>query len=202
MTFGRHSVTDSRRPVWRSEIESADRRSRVLRQGGRQTQRRDRFGNHILDARFSRTGSTIEFDGRIVVERTIDAAREPGPAPVATRWLTDPGLLTADRLTRPGRRLRRAAERLAAERLSGVELAARVNEWVGTSLEYRHGVTGVHSSAEEASARGAGVCQDYAPRGTWAKAPPTDGLGDVGGLAHTVEPSNRTLLSASGLGRC
>ena len=131
-------------------------------QGGRISRRRDRFANHILNAHFSRIGSTVEFDVRIVVERTIDSGGEAEPAPVATRWLTDPGLLTADRLTLPGRRLRRAAERLAAKHLSGIELAAGVNEWVRNSLDYRYGVTGIHTSAEEALGHGAGVCQDYA----------------------------------------
>ncbi len=43
-----------------------------------------------------------------------------------------------------------------------VELAARISEWVSETLTYGAGVTGIHTTAAEALAKGKGLCQDYA----------------------------------------
>ncbi|MDA1009976.1 MAG: transglutaminase family protein, partial [Chloroflexi bacterium] len=54
-----------------------------------------------------------------------------------------------------------AAAAIGAGGALGLALAEQVNQWVHDHLEYRRGVTGVHTTAAEALAIGGGVCQDY-----------------------------------------
>jgi len=65
-------------------------------------------------------------------------------------------------LTGADERIQRASSELAAGAEWGLSLADHVNDWVYKSMTYRHGVTGVRTTAAEALALGAGVCQDYA----------------------------------------
>ncbi|OLB97454.1 MAG: hypothetical protein AUI15_12390 [Actinobacteria bacterium 13_2_20CM_2_66_6] len=101
-------------------------------------------------------------------------------------------------------------------------LADRINDWVYQSMTYRYGVTGVRTTAAEALACGAGVCQDYAhlmlalcracglpsryvsghllgQGGThaWVEVilPTRDGTGDA--IAHAFDPTH---ASRGGLG--
>ena len=53
-----------------------------------------------------------------------------------------------------------AAESL--RRPDPIETAEAVCDWVNSALEYRSGVTGVHTSAAEVLGIGQGVCQDFA----------------------------------------
>lgn len=76
----------------------------------------------------------------------------PPPNP-ALRW---PGLLT-----RPGEALRGFAAGLSLPAPPD-EAAALLCEAVHRRLAYRPGATGVRTTAEQALADGAGVCQDYA----------------------------------------
>jgi transglutaminase-like putative cysteine protease len=117
----------------------------------------DRFGNVVVDAFAPRVSSAIEFDVEISVERH---AEEPNR--LADGWLSDGYLLEPSRLTTPDLRMRGVAEELAASAEWGLDLADRINDWVYQSMTYQSGVTGVRTTAAEALARGAGVCQDYA----------------------------------------
>jgi transglutaminase-like putative cysteine protease len=101
-------------------------------------------------------------------------------------------------------------------------LADRINDWVYQSMTYRHGLTGVKTTAADALALGAGVCQDYAhvmlsvcracglpsryvsghllgQGGThaWVEVvlPTGDGTGEA--IAHTFDPTH---ASRGGLG--
>ncbi len=56
----------------------------------------------------------------------------------------------------------RAADDLAEAAEWGLPLADRINDWVYQSMTYRHGATGVRTTAAEALELGVGVCQDYA----------------------------------------
>lgn len=68
--------------------------------------------------------------------------------------------LTATPSTAPDGPLGEAAQEL--RRTGPVETAEAVCDWVHSALEYRPGVTGVHTSAAEALETGQGVCQDFA----------------------------------------
>jgi transglutaminase-like putative cysteine protease len=101
--------------------------------------------------------SAIEFDVNIAVERR---AAEPNRLPDG--WLADGYLLQPSALTTPDAHIHGIAEELAASAPWGLELADRINGWVHEAMTYEHGVTGVRTTAAEALALGAGVCQDYA----------------------------------------
>ena len=117
----------------------------------------DRFGNVIVDVFASRVSEAIEFVAESSVERRTD---EPNRLPDG--WLADGYLLHPSQLTEPNDTILQAADTLAAEAEWGLALADRINDWVYQSMTYRHGVTGVKTTAAEALAIGAGVCQDYA----------------------------------------
>ena len=117
----------------------------------------DRFGNVIVDVFAPRVSKAIEFVAELSVSRR---AGEPNRLPDG--WLADPYLLQPSPLTQPDDTILRAADGLAGEVEWGLPLADRINDWVYQSMTYRHGVTGVRTTAAEALALGAGVCQDYA----------------------------------------
>jgi transglutaminase-like putative cysteine protease len=177
----------------------------------------DRFGNVIFEVFAPNVRDTIEFVAEVSVERRADE-----PHRLADGWLADGYLLRPSRLTEPDEAILRAADDLAAAGEGGLPLADRINDWVYQSMTYRHGVTGVHTTAAEALAIGAGVCQDYAhvmlaacracglpsryvsghllgQGGThaWVEVvlPTTDGTGDA--IAHAFDPTH---ASRGGLG--
>ena len=119
--------------------------------------RTDRFGNVIFQAVAPWVADTIEFVAEVSVERH---AAEPHRLPDG--WLADGYLLEPSPLTQADDRILRAADDLAALGDWGVPLADRINDWVYQSMTYRYDVTGVRTTAAEALALGAGVCQDYA----------------------------------------
>jgi transglutaminase-like putative cysteine protease len=117
----------------------------------------DRFGNVIFEVFAPNVRDTIEFVAEVSVERR---AHEPNR--LADGWLADGYLLQPTRLTEPDEAILRAADGLAAATEWGLPLADRINDWVYQSMTYRHGITGVRTTAAEALALGSGVCQDYA----------------------------------------
>ncbi len=125
--------------------------------GVRREDSQDRFGNMVVDVFAPRVSSSIEFEIQVAVER-----RAAQPNRLADGWLADGYLLQPSRLTTPDERIRRAAHELGDTSSSGLELADRINDWVYQSMTYRWGATGVRTTAAEALAIGAGVCQDYA----------------------------------------
>jgi transglutaminase-like putative cysteine protease len=125
--------------------------------GVRLEDRRDRFGNVVIDVFASRVPRVIEFTAEVSVERQAEQ-----PNRLADGWLADGYLLEPSPLTAADDRIRRAAEVLAESAEWGLSLADCINDWVYQSMTYRYGVTGVRTTAAEALALGAGVCQDYA----------------------------------------
>jgi transglutaminase-like putative cysteine protease len=119
--------------------------------------RADRFGNVVVDVFAPRVPAAVEFTAQVSVERRADE-----PHRLAGGWLADGYLLEPSRLTAADDRILRAADDLAGSAEWGLALADRVNDWVYQSMTYRNGVTGVRTTAAEALALGAGVCQDYA----------------------------------------
>jgi len=119
--------------------------------------RKDRFGNVIIDVFAPRVSNAIEFTAEVSVERH---AAEPNR--LADGWLADGYLLEPSALTAADECILRAAETLASSAEWGLPLADRINDWVYQSMTYQYGVTGVRTTAAEALALGSGVCQDYA----------------------------------------
>ncbi|TMD17018.1 MAG: transglutaminase family protein [Chloroflexi bacterium] len=129
----------------------------VALHGARLENSSDRFGNVIVDVFAPRVSDAIEFVAEVSVERQ---ASQPNRLPDG--WLADEYLLEPSRLTEADDRILRAADDLFEAAEWGLPLADRINDWVYQSMTYRHGVTGVRTTAAEALALGAGVCQDYA----------------------------------------
>jgi transglutaminase-like putative cysteine protease len=125
--------------------------------GARLEGRTDRFGNAVIEVFAPNVPDAIEFVAEVKVERH---AAEPNRLPDG--WLADGYLLQPSRLTEPDDAILRAADELGAAAKWGLPLADRINDWVYQSMTYRYGVTGVRTTAAEALALGAGVCQDYA----------------------------------------
>jgi len=125
--------------------------------GARLENRHDRFGNVVFDVFAPRVPAAIEFVAEVSVERSVAE-----PNRLADGWLADGYLLEPSALTVADDAIMRAADDLATAADWGLPLADRINDWVYQSLTYRYGVTGVHTTAAQALALGAGVCQDYA----------------------------------------
>jgi transglutaminase-like putative cysteine protease len=121
--------------------------------------RTDEHGNVCVEFVLPRVEAFVEFEARIVVSRT--AAGEGSDLHEADR-LTDRRLLDPTPLTAPTPALARAARRLGDTGARGPELAEAANAWTHRALEYRRGVTAVHTTAAGALAAGGGVCQDFA----------------------------------------
>ena len=117
----------------------------------------DRFGNVIVHAFAPQVTDSIEFVAEVSVERRADQ-----PHRIPDGWLGDGYLLEPSPLTYADDRIMRAADDLAESAAWGLPLADRINDWVYQSMTYRHEVTSVRTTAAEALAFGAGVCQDYA----------------------------------------
>lgn len=119
--------------------------------------RRDRFGNEVVDVFAPRVPQTIEFAAEVSVERSTSEPNRLLDGWPAEAWLLEPSTLTA-----ADDRIHTVAELLAGTAEWGLPLADRINDWVYQSMTYRHGVTSVRTTAAEALEIGAGVCQDYA----------------------------------------
>ena len=179
--------------------------------------RTDRFGNVVVDVFAPQVPAAIEFGAEVAVERRVAE-----PNRLADGWLAESYLLEPSRLTEADDAILRAADTLAATAEWGLPLADRINDWVYQSMTYRYEVTGVRTTAAEALALGAGVCQDYAhvmlalcracelpsryvsghllgQGGThaWVEVvlPTRDGTGDA--IAHAFDPTH---ASRGGLG--
>jgi len=119
--------------------------------------REDRFGNVVVDVFAPEVREAIEFTAEVSVERF---ASEPNILPGG--WPADDWLVEPSALTGADERIQDAARELAAGADWGLPLADHINDWVYKSMTYRHGVTGVRTTAAQALALGVGVCQDYA----------------------------------------
>ena len=123
----------------------------------RVSSRHDRFGNEVVEVFASQVPESIEFIAEVLVERSSDE-----PHVIEGGWPAADYLLETTELTAPDARITAEAAVLAGNAEWGLPLADRINDWVYGSLTYRHGATGVRTSAAEALSVGAGVCQDFA----------------------------------------
>ena len=115
----------------------------------------DAFGNMAVRVRAAQVGASVEFVVRVTVERHAGAGAGV-PAHDRRR------MLAASGLTEPDGTLHLAARRMRESGGAGLGLAQRINAWVAAHMRYCHDVTSVRTTAAEALAIGAGVCQDYA----------------------------------------
>ncbi|MEA2584588.1 MAG: hypothetical protein QOF33_2673 [Thermomicrobiales bacterium] len=118
----------------------------------------DAFGNLVLSLAVDQVARAIDFTAWIVVEREATV----GPVAVSAETYADPALREPSPLTIPDDALSAAADAIGGDGGDDVSLAARINTWVHAEMRYRHGATGVRTTAAEAFAERCGVCQDYA----------------------------------------
>lgn len=129
---------------------------------GEQTEGRDGFGNRVLRSLVTQPHRemTVEATGSVVIrlerqpvtDLRMEVYRErllPDSVYLAKTELVDPAALAAQA---------RVAAGGATSLLGTVEA---VTAWLHRSIVYERGHTSVFTTAEEAIARGYGVCQDY-----------------------------------------
>jgi len=120
--------------------------------------RMDAFANTVIDVHIPVVEHAIRFATWMTLERT----GPPGPRALPSWWLDDSRLLGMTARTAADAAIAQAAGEIGAGGATGLALAEQVNQWVHGRLEYRRGVTGVHTTAAEVLAIGGGVCQDFA----------------------------------------
>ncbi|GAC1337275.1 MAG: transglutaminase family protein [Candidatus Dormibacteria bacterium] len=125
---------------------------------GRIHARADGFGNAVVDVSIPVVEEGVTFVTSSIVER--DARH--GPHLVALASLNDRRLRNPTRLTMPDQALEEVARELRSRGLTGASLAYAANQSVFDQMRYAPGRTSVRTTAAEAFAQRAGVCQDYA----------------------------------------
>jgi transglutaminase-like putative cysteine protease len=118
----------------------------------------DAFGNTVVTLSIPLVETEVTFVSSSVVERDPHY----GPHLVAPSLLQDRRMLDATPLTTADGPINRLARELQASGLAAGALAYAANQRVHEVLTYEYGATSVQTTAAEALARGAGVCQDYA----------------------------------------
>jgi len=117
----------------------------------------DSFGNRVFRCTVPQVSNTVDFE----VWSNIERETQPGTMPkiAGTEALR---YLETTRLTTPDERLTTAAHELRDQSREPQELASLINDWTFGAMRYASGVTNVGTSAAQALALGAGLCQDYA----------------------------------------
>jgi transglutaminase-like putative cysteine protease len=118
----------------------------------------DAFGNTVVTLDIPRVEEEVTFVTASVVERDV----QHGPHLEPAALLDDRRLLDATPLTGADHAIDSLAAELQASGLTGGALASAANTCVHNAMAYEHGATSVRTTAAEALARRAGVCQDYA----------------------------------------
>ena len=120
--------------------------------------RRDDYGNVVVQVGVDMVAASVEFTVVAVVERAgprVDAA-----LPLSA--LQDPRLLRPTRLTMADDAIRDLASDIRAASADHLEFAERCCRDVRAAITYEFGVTSCSTTAAEALAGGHGVCQDHA----------------------------------------
>jgi transglutaminase-like putative cysteine protease len=120
--------------------------------------RRDAYGNVVVQVGIDVVPASIEFAVTAVVERV--GPRVDAVLPLSA--LTDQRLLRPTRLTAPDDAIRDLTADLRAAASDPLEFAERCCVLVGAAISYEFGVTSYSTTAAEALALGRGVCQDHA----------------------------------------
>jgi transglutaminase-like putative cysteine protease len=123
----------------------------------RRVEERDAFGNQVVSLCVPYVERRITFAVALEIERHAEPISPSVHGDAATRYLRP------TRLTEPDAALREAARVLGSRLRGSVERRARtIARWVHERMRYAHDLTGVRTTAAEAFALGAGVCQDFA----------------------------------------
>jgi transglutaminase-like putative cysteine protease len=117
----------------------------------------DEFGNHVVDIEVPYVAEQVTFISWSVVERSSDLPHLAAGALLQDRRLLDPTELTA-----PDGDLAELVRELGDTGLAGGELATAACRRVFEAMAYAHDVTSLRTTAAEAFAKRAGVCQDFA----------------------------------------
>jgi len=123
---------------------------------GTASEKIDTFGNRVLQVEVKWADREVAFETTMTIERTAGTRETLVPGSQAKRFLQP------TQLTTPDERILAVAAELKQQSSSGQELAGSISDWVASTMRYRSGVTGVATTAAEALATGAGLCQDYA----------------------------------------
>lgn len=139
---------DQQRRVYRLEVDGSV---------ARRSEQSDAFGNHVISLRLARVERRVDFRVTLEIERHA-ADAPPVELSVAVGRFLYPTALTA-----PDAALREASARLRLpDSATAEEKAESVTRWVYRVMRYQPDVTTVATTAAEAFALRAGVCQDYA----------------------------------------
>lgn len=120
--------------------------------------RRDAYGNVVVQVAIDVVPARVEFALTAVVERT--GPRLDAVLPLSA--LSDPRLLRPTQLTAADAAIRDLAADLRAHSGDRLEFAERCCTLVKAAITYEFGVTDHATTAAEALAGGRGVCQDHA----------------------------------------
>ena len=117
----------------------------------------DRFGNRIFQLYIAQVQTSLDFKVWTTVEQRVqDGDRPIIPADQAHHYLAPTSLTTADGT------LAGVAHQLGVQHREPRALAKAINDWTFRAMHYQSGMTTVATTAAEALAIGAGLCQDYA----------------------------------------
>ncbi len=117
----------------------------------------DDFGNRIANIEATHIDEAVEFSYEGTIERIA------GDAPhVAAGWLNDARYREPSALTYPSTAMRDSAASIIRFDDGIYARATRINDFVAAHMRYVPDCTSVLTTAAEAFAQSAGVCQDYA----------------------------------------
>ena len=116
----------------------------------------DAFGNRIFQIHIAEVAADLDFEVWTHVEQSIQEGAPPlTPSAQADHYQMPTRLTMADT------KLAAVADELRQQYQDPVVLAENINSWTYQAMRYARGVTSVSTTAAEALALGAGLCQDY-----------------------------------------
>jgi transglutaminase-like putative cysteine protease len=121
----------------------------------------DRFGNRVVEVAAERIESAISFSLRTIVRRGAEGGDDARRATLSQPVVGRADFRETTHLTAADAELLAAADRLAAENSDPGRLARAISRFVHTEMRYETGATEVGTTAREAFAMRAGVCQDF-----------------------------------------
>jgi len=115
----------------------------------------DCYGNRVWELHIAHVEREIAFECIVSVER-----RAPQATILLDREQVEPFYAPTE-LTQADQRILEVAQSLAQGEQNHEAIAQRLSDWIYATMRYRSGVTGVGTSAAQALAIEAGLCQDY-----------------------------------------
>jgi transglutaminase-like putative cysteine protease len=119
----------------------------------------DEFGNRVCAVQAERIAESVTFDVTYCVERFQRTGERTASTPELPSDVTS--FLEPTPLTTPDDAIADIADRIMRSSPWQRGRAYRAFHWASAAIVYQTGVTGVKTSAAQALAGGAGVCQDF-----------------------------------------